>query len=205
MRVIHNLHKEPAFDEKAGWTLKKWGFKTIWRTKGIPVEPLQELEHSRWYLQHKDGHVVTCQPKAWMDTGGFAMYTDTVLVPWWEKQKTSWSGEGPFPAKRLLVVCDNASVHKAEELREKLEQHGIILRFLPPNMTAWLQPLDLVVCGLIKTLQRARRGRHLARHLQAWKQKQDEIMGAALLTRQTLPPLEPEKQASLTGGAAEAR
>jgi hypothetical protein len=24
MRVIHNLHKEPAFDEKAGWTLKKW-------------------------------------------------------------------------------------------------------------------------------------------------------------------------------------
>ena len=93
-----------------------------------------------------------------MDTGGFAMYTDTVLVPWWEKQKNSWSGEGPFPAKRLLVVCDNASVHKAEELREKLEQHGIILRFLPPNMTAWLQPLDLVVCGLIKTLQRARRG-----------------------------------------------
>ena len=63
--------------------------------------------------------------------------------------------------------------------------------FLPPNMTAWLQPLDLVVCGLIKTLQRARRGRHLARHLQAWKQKQDEIMGAALHAKQTPPPLEP--------------
>jgi hypothetical protein len=39
---------------------------------------------------------------------------------------------------------DNASVHKGEELTEKLEQHGIILRFLPPNMTAWLQPLDLL-------------------------------------------------------------
>jgi hypothetical protein len=98
---------------------------------------------------------------------------------------------GPFPAKRLLVVCDNASVHKAQELREKLEQHGIILRFLPPNMTAWLQPLDLVVCGLIKTLQRARRGRHLAGHLKAWKQKQDEIMGAALMANNTPPPLEP--------------
>ena len=48
-------------------------------------------------------------------------------------------------------------------------RHGIILLFLPPNMTAWLQPLDLVVCGLIKTLQRARRGWHLARNLQAWK------------------------------------
>jgi hypothetical protein len=126
-----------------------------------------------------------------MDTGGFAMYTDTVLAPWWEKQKASWSGEGPFPAKRLLVVCDNASVHKGEELREKLEQHGIILRFLPPNMTAWLQPLDLVVCGLIKTLQRARRGRHLARNLKEWKQKQDQIIGAAHMANKTPPPLEP--------------
>ena len=154
MRVIHNLHAQTAFNEKAGWTLKKWeGFKTIKRKKGgIPLEPRQEVEHSRWYLQHEDGRVVTCQPKAWMDTGGFAMYTDTVLVPWWEKQKTSWPGPGDFPAKRLLVVCDNASVHKAVELQDKLEQHGIMLAFLPPNMTAWLQPLDLVVCGLIKTL-----------------------------------------------------
>ena len=148
---------------------RKGGFKTILRTKGIPVQPVQELEHSRWYLQHKDGHVVTCQPKAWMDTGGFAMYTDTVLSPWWEKHKTSWSGEGSFPAKRLLVVCDNAFVHKGEELTEKLEQHSIILRrFLPPNMTAWLQPLDLVVYRLIKTLLQARRGLHLARNLKAF-------------------------------------
>ena len=124
-----------------------------------------------------DYNVVTCQSKAWMDTpGGFTMYTDTVLVTWWEKHKTSerWSGEGSIPAKRLLVVCDNASVHKGEELTEKLEQYCIILRFLPPNMTAWLQ----VVCGLIKTLQRARRVLHLARNLKAWKEKQVQIIGA---------------------------
>ena len=155
------------------------------------MEPRQEIEHSRWYLLHKDGHVVTCQPKAWMDTGGFAMYTDTVLAPWWENQKTSWSGPGAFPAHRLLVVCDNASVHKAEEIKEKLEEHGIILRFLPPNMTAWLQPLDLVVCGLIKELQRARRGRHLAQHLREWKKTQDEIVGAALMRKEPPPQLEP--------------
>ena len=33
----------------------------------------------RWYLQHEDGHVITCQPKVWMDTGGFAMYIETVF------------------------------------------------------------------------------------------------------------------------------
>ena len=60
---------------------------------------------------------------------------------------------------RLRAVCDNASVHKTDELKKLMDQYGIILRFLPPNMTQWLQPLDRVVCGLIKIVQRARRGR----------------------------------------------
>jgi len=51
------------------------------------VEPQQSLPHVRWYLQHKDGHVVTCQPKAWMDTEGFAMRIDLVLGPWWQTKK----------------------------------------------------------------------------------------------------------------------
>jgi hypothetical protein len=54
--------------------LKKWeGFKTIRRKKnGQPVQPAEEFEHVRWYLQQKDGHVVSMHPKAWMDTGEFA-------------------------------------------------------------------------------------------------------------------------------------
>jgi hypothetical protein len=35
----------------------------------------------------------------------------------------------------MLLVCDNASVHKAVELKKLMNQYGIILRFLPPNMT----------------------------------------------------------------------
>ena len=108
------------------------------------------------YLQHVDGHVITCQPKAWMDTGGFAMYIQTVLAPWWQKQQTSWTGPDEFPAKRLLLVCDNASVHKADELKKLMEQYCFILMFLPPNMTQWLQPLDRVVCGLIKIVRAPR-------------------------------------------------
>jgi hypothetical protein len=80
-----------------------------------------------------DGHVITCQPKAWMDTGGFAMYIQTVLAPWWQKQQTSWTGPDEFQAKRLLLVCDNASVHKADELKKLMDQHGIIFRFLRPT------------------------------------------------------------------------
>jgi hypothetical protein len=137
---------------------QKWeGVKTTRRKKnGQPVQQGEEFEHVRWYLQHVDGHVITCQPKAWMDTGGFAMYIQTVLATWWQKQQTSWTGPDEFPAKRLLLVCDNASVHKADELKKLMDQHGIILRFLPPNMTQWLQPLDRVVCGLIKIVRAPR-------------------------------------------------
>ena len=51
---------------------QKWeGVKTTRRKKnGQPVQQVEEFEHVRWYLQHVDGHVITCQPKAWMDTGG---------------------------------------------------------------------------------------------------------------------------------------
>ena len=81
----------------------------------------------------------------------------------WEGRRSRQSGERPrqsgrrarqqpcgaSPSDRMLLVCDNASVHTAPELQHKLDEHGIFLRFLPPNMTQWLQPLDLVVCGLI--------------------------------------------------------
>jgi len=76
-------------------------------------------------------------------------------------------------------------VHKTDELKKLMDQYGIILRFLPPNMTQWLQPLDRVVCGLIKIVQRARRGRQLAANLQQWKQEQQRIAGEALLKQET--------------------
>ena len=91
---------------------------------GQPVQQAEEFEHVRWYLHHEDGHVITCQPQAWMDTGGFAMYIQTVLAPWWQKKQTSWTGPDEFPAKRMLLVCDNASVHKADELKKLMNQEG---------------------------------------------------------------------------------
>ena len=77
-----------------------------------------------------------------MGTRGFAMYIETVLAP--------WTGPGPFPAKCMLLVCDNASVHKVDELNKLMDKYGIILMFLPPNMTQWLQPLARVVCDSSK-------------------------------------------------------
>ena len=73
------------------------------------------------------------------------------------KQKTSWTGPDPFPGNRMLLVCDIASVHIADELKKLMEQYQIILMFPPTNMTQLLQPLDRIMRGFIKIVQRARR------------------------------------------------
>jgi len=91
----------------------------------------------------------------------------------------------------MLLACDNATVHTAPELQQKLGEHDILLRFLPPNMTQWLQPLDLVVSGLIKIVQRARRGRLMATHLQQWRDERDRVVGRAVSLGHQPPPLEP--------------
>ena len=91
----------------------------------------------------------------------------------------------------MLLVCDNASVHKADEIKTLMDKYGIILMFLPPNMTQWLQPLDRVVCGLVKIVQRARRGRHLSANLMQWKREQERIVGEALLQKRAHPTLTP--------------
>ena len=59
-----------------------------------------------------------------MDTGGFPMYIDTVLGPWWKNQKHSWTG--PEPATHMLLVCYNASLRKADEVQKKLDELSII-------------------------------------------------------------------------------
>ena len=58
-------------------------------------------------------------------------------------------------------------------------------------MTQWLQPLDLVKCGLIKTVQRARRGRLMATHSRQWRDTRDRVVGRAVSLSHQPPPLEP--------------
>ena len=38
----------------------------------------------------------------------------------------------PFPAPNSVIVMDNASIHKSDELRAMVEQQGMRVLFLPP-------------------------------------------------------------------------
>ena len=75
-----------------------------------------------------------------------------------------------------------------------MENNGIFLRFLPPSITQRLQPLDLVVCGLLKQ----RRGVYLSNKV--WRQEQLSwhIQGQAAKIKEKLPPLQQWKPPTLT-------
>ncbi|EUC57153.1 tigger transposable element derived-like protein, putative, partial [Rhizoctonia solani AG-3 Rhs1AP] len=48
--------------------------------------------------------------------------------------------------RRILLLCDNASSHKHDPARTP----NIEVYYLPPNLTAWIQPMD---AGIIRNFK----------------------------------------------------
>lgn len=55
---------------------------------------------------------------------------------------------------KFLMVVDNVSFHHVQEVVAAFTNVGWILKFLPPNMTDELQPMDLVVNSVLKSEMR---------------------------------------------------
>ena len=141
MRVIKSLHKQVGFRAEDGWELKTW-------TKWIPIgKHRQEIaEHKCLYLYHQQRkHVITSQHKAWMDEVKMSMFVDLILEP--ERQLQG----------KLLVWMDNCTSHVTEFLGTEFNQKNIFAALFPPNMTPYLQVLDLVVNGPVKAHTREAR------------------------------------------------
>ena len=77
---------------------------------------------------------------------------------------------------------DNCSLHKTQLIHDFMEEIGLGLAFFPPNMTALLQPLDLVVNGPIKNHTRTMRVKRL---VAAFRQFKDGYNNVESLTKFT--------------------
>ncbi|KAH9126751.1 hypothetical protein AeMF1_002829 [Aphanomyces euteiches] len=76
--------------------------------------------------------------KGWM--------TSTLFREWLERFNSSMAVQD----RKVLLLVDNASSHRAIESLSNVE-----VRFLPPNTTAYLQPLDAgIIAALKKKIQR---------------------------------------------------
>jgi DDE superfamily endonuclease len=158
MKVIKNLYERNAkFGSANGWELLLWS-KTM-TIKGITAD------HKCWYLRHKTTHhIITSQYKAWNDTVRMMMWIELVINPVKERDID----------KKLLLWFDNCGCHKTAAIEHIMSELGINVACLPPNMTAILQVLDLVVNGPLKAHIRNNRANKIVQCFKEYKALFDE-------------------------------
>ena len=140
--VLNTLHKE-YYREQDGWKIKTWTANlTLPNEK---KEPETKTHTCKYLIHEQTGYIITSQYKAWNDTVRMCMWVDLVLIPAKDKR-----------GGKLLLWMDNCGIHHTDEVEKRMKEGGIKVFYFPPNMTAVIQPLDLVVNGPIK------------RHVRGW-------------------------------------
>ena len=95
--------------------------------------------HKCWYLRHYiTHHIITSQFKAWNDSVRMVMWVELVMKPIKVRDE------------KVLLWFGNCGCHKTPIISNALSEFNIRVACLPPNMTAILQVLDLVVDGPLK-------------------------------------------------------
>jgi hypothetical protein len=136
-RVIKSLHKLPGFGREDSWEVKEWS-KIIPR-KNKNTNQIEQIKHKAFYLINLvNGQVITSQHNAWMDEVKMSMYVDVILKTFKEENS------------KLFLWMDNCPSHCTQFIKNELTNNSIDYALFPPNMTAILQILDLVVNGPIK-------------------------------------------------------
>ena len=75
---------------------------------------------------------------------------------------------------KLLIWFDNCGCHKTDVVQKYIGEIGIDVAYLPPNMTAILQVLDLVVNGPLKSHVRQLRAKRIVRSFKEFKELYDQ-------------------------------
>lgn len=134
-------------------------------------------------------NVVTVQNKAWNDSSGMRMHIELQLKPYRARMFPD------SPHRKLLLILDNCPSHSTEEVLSDFGAAGWTLRFLPPNMTGKMQPMDLVVNSVCKAALRKLRIELTVDYFADWKAKRL----AATYAGAPLPPFSPPKPAIVHG------
>lgn len=62
-----------------------------------------------------------------------------------------------FPGREQMVLFwDVFPAHRKESVKEKAEQLGVLMKFIPAGCTGELQPLDFRIFGIVKSMVRSR-------------------------------------------------
>ena len=106
---------ERTLDRKRGWAPKGLPCRVSWnstRSKRWSILPAIALEGYIAYDIYHGGY----------NSARFNHFIRTKLLP----------RMNPFPGPRSVLILDNASCHRSQELKDMCEEAGVVLEFLPP-------------------------------------------------------------------------
>jgi hypothetical protein len=174
MTVLKALHKSVLTAAK-GWELKIWT-RTM-AIKNKKTKKYNDIEQKCFYLQHKSGHIITSQCKAWNDQVRMAMYIDLIVMGFLKNMDPTF-----------LLWMDNCGPHLTKAIEQLLVEHGIteMLAFFPKNCTDILQPLDLIVNKVLKSMIRRYNAERFVIDFNKFKAKYIEELKKALGERRKL-------------------
>ena len=150
MRVIPDLLKKDGFTPNDGWELKTW-------IKDLTIKNKADVRKVNYLIHNVSGHVITSQVKAWNGTVRMCMWFETIILPIRNR------------LGKMLIWCDNCGSHLTQAVKTVITECDVDVAFLPKNMTAELQVLDLVVNGPLKAHIRNKRAMRLYNSFQEYK------------------------------------
>jgi len=123
-----------------------WEPRQLFRVPITDQKTGKVYDYVRPYLIQRDTfNIITVQHKAWNDQVGQLLRVKHQLKPW--KGIKS-------PDKKCLMVEDNVSFHKTQQVKDAYAEANWLVEIWPPNMTDELQPMDINVNVIFKSIMR---------------------------------------------------
>lgn len=115
----------------------------------IPLFVIGQSKKPRSFKNWKNLPVIyTSQRKAWMTSEVFIDWYDHTFIPKVKTHQEDMKKEG-----RVLLLLDNAPSHPCADTLER-ENGKFRVKFLPPNVTSLIQPMDQSVIETFKRIYR---------------------------------------------------
>lgn len=126
------------------------------------------------------------QKRAWMDRAVFMKWFDEVFYPE-VRRKTG---------RPVLLLLDNAPGHDEEFVR-----NNVTVKFFPPNVTSWKQPMDMGIIAALKKRYKYRLLRDIIAYHDLSQDIKDTLKQSALRMRRGAAGIDNGKSATLYDAA----
>lgn len=124
-------------------------------THRVPLLMIGKSRNPRCFKNVKIPLIYTSQKNAWMDSDLFIKWYENTFIPEVKNFQQHSGKEG-----KVLLLLDNAPSHPSPETLNKVSDMFAV-KFLPPNVTSLVQPMDQSVIETLKKLYRKQLMRRL--------------------------------------------